>query len=810
MDFRLGQGYIIANTVAAGKIGNGNNKADRLYQFNQGGNPDTLNVWGFYSGNGLGANNVIALDGNDTFKLTGDWILDGYGAEGSGTGISGQIFHDNNGHKLLISGGQVDGYVGSAHPTAGAPNVTIVAPALSRDQIISDITAMAPNGNGLVKADEIQTALNTPGKIDPSHVQYWQDVIKKFDTLDNNVGGNGHAVAHDHLINVDDILGNTTSSTSQSDSGGNNGNSNTDATQYKFRDLGDGTSPEFEVGKNGDYKESYVVLKNNQKLTLYGTDQGEWTKEENQVDVPKDPNNPTGETQKATLYSNPTGEKLAVVGNQDNVSIKPKGSIGQGTNSGDTFFDNTANDPTQRAARPTGSDLTFGKGDKTDHQKGGFAENLVNSGKDKMTIDSSDGMTNVRGVIASESNDTLVFKGDGWKADGTYKDKGTVYVDNNGNKVLVTGNPTISINPAADSVTTLPYRKLEDSPTPRLSAGENGDNKEAYVILNANQKLTLADTSLGKWTQTEEQVDVPKDPNQPNGQTQKATVYTSSAGDKLAVVGNVTMDHGSQPAPNTSAPVPTGNTTTKDILNSDYETQNNTQDTVPAMSGDGSANAGKYLISTVNDKAQTVNFSNKSVDGFPAMKNAKMVYEVGPNDSVNFVGTGWQSANVKDNASGKTGVLYTDSNNNQILVVGATSSNVFMNTAEVKKQSATPPSGPAPAPPAPSSADDNTKTDIKALLAGPQIALDGSNDLFPFMKPGDSYTLADIKGLKDIVRAKWKETHPNQTFTFNNGDPFTKAIEKLTEANTDENTALLNLIGTDGKVTGQELIDYVG
>jgi len=536
--FSLGQGYIIANTVAAGKIGNGYENKDRLYQFNQGGNPDTLNVWGFYSGNGLGANNVVALDANDIFKLTGDWTLDGYGTEGSGTGISGQIFHDNNGHKLLISGGQVDGYVGSANPFAASPNITIAAPVITKDQATTDINAMqTSNKDPLVRKDEIQTAINN-GTID--HTQFWQGVVDNFDKFDNNKAGGGKAVAGDDLINLDDILANAPSNVVTGTGGGEQDNGNTDATQLTYRDIGNSSSTELVAGNNGNNKKSYVILKDGQELNLTDSAKGKWTKvegEEGQVDVPKDPTKPNGETQKATMYTNTAGEELAVVVGNGQVQMNPVSNTQNGVNGWtDSWFDSQDVNNLPKNKEPF---VSMNK----DYTNTGISQDSRDGTPDTINIDNSSGMRNMHGIIAAGSEDMVNFTGEGWLYEGPYmangQEKGKLYSDGNGNKVMLVGDPMFDLNgtPTANSnVSTLTYRDIGASTTPRLSAGENPNNKEAYVILKDNQTLTLADTSLGTWSMTEEKVDVPKDPTKPNGETQKATIYKNSAGETLAVV----------------------------------------------------------------------------------------------------------------------------------------------------------------------------------------------------------------------------------------------------------------------------------
>jgi hypothetical protein len=85
-------------------------------------------------------------------------------------------------------------------------------PIITKAQAAADIAAIeqansGPNHDGLVRLDEIRTALGE-GKIDASRAVFWDAVANGFGRLfDNNrFSGNGGG---DGLINLDDLVANT-------------------------------------------------------------------------------------------------------------------------------------------------------------------------------------------------------------------------------------------------------------------------------------------------------------------------------------------------------------------------------------------------------------------------------------------------------------------------------------------------------------------------------------------------------------------------------------------------------------------------
>jgi len=91
-------------------------------------------------------------------------------------------------------------------------------PTITRAQAIADIAAIeqansGPNHDGLLRADEIRTALDQ-GKIDASRAVFWDAVFNAFGRLfDNNKAFGGTAGAGDGLIALEDLLSNTTNVT---------------------------------------------------------------------------------------------------------------------------------------------------------------------------------------------------------------------------------------------------------------------------------------------------------------------------------------------------------------------------------------------------------------------------------------------------------------------------------------------------------------------------------------------------------------------------------------------------------------------
>jgi predicted outer membrane repeat protein len=99
-------------------------------------------------------------------------------------------------------------------PPPPPPPVSMAGvPIITKAQAAADIAvieqANGPNQDGLIRLDEIRTALSQ-NKIDPSRAVFWDAVANGFERLfDNNKAFNGAAIAGDGLIALEDLVVNT-------------------------------------------------------------------------------------------------------------------------------------------------------------------------------------------------------------------------------------------------------------------------------------------------------------------------------------------------------------------------------------------------------------------------------------------------------------------------------------------------------------------------------------------------------------------------------------------------------------------------